>query len=150
MPQRGTLVLLIALLCGSGCFVQKRRDRVPLDPEALSRIEPGTTTMAKVAELMGAPNEIIWSNGVMTPVDLKGTTGVINTFLAQGEDTFARAYHYRYTLYKMSGFTVILFSTASHDTKYDDAYVFFDEKGVVTHVGASIDSEKASYSPFGS
>ena len=38
--------------------------------------------------------------------------------------------------------------TCAMDTKYDDVYVFFDDKGVVTHVGASLDSEKASYSPF--
>ncbi len=138
--------VLVAL--GSGCALMKQQDRLPLDPAAIAEVKPGETTIERVAALLGAPNEIIWSNGVLTPVDSQGGAAVVNTFMAQASDIFPRAYHYRYMMHKMSGFTVIVFSMVSYDTKYDDAYVFFDEKGVVTQIGTSLDANKASYSPF--
>ena len=125
--RRLSVLGLAALVLASGCFIQKKRNRLPLDPEAIARIKPGATTIAQVAELLGSPNEIIWSNGVVTPVELGEGAGVINTFLAEGGDAWARAYHFRYTLQKGSGFTVLLFSASSTDVKYDDAYVISSE-----------------------
>ena len=142
------IALLALACCAAGCMVLKRQDRVPLDGDAIGQVKPGQTTMSQVAALLGSPNEIIWSNGVVTPLELDGGTGVVNTFLAQGEDVFARAYHYRYMLHKMSGLILIVFNVVNYDTKYDDAYVFFDDKGTVTHVGASLDSDVASYYSF--
>jgi hypothetical protein len=147
--MRSVFVLVLAAISfGPGCVLMKRQDRLPLDPQSIEKVKPGETTIAETAVLLGSPNEIIWSNGVATPIQLENGAGVINTFLAQGEDVYPRAYHYRYLLYKMSGFTVIVFSVVNYDTKYDDLYVFFDEEGVVTHVGASLDSNEASYYSF--
>jgi len=142
------LVWFAALMLLPGCYLMKVRNRKPVDEEKLAQIVPGKTTMADVAQVLGSPNEIIWSNGVATPLEISEGTGVVNTFLAQGEQVFARAYHYRYMLEKRSGFTVIVFSTLSDDTKYDDIFVFFDNAGVVTHVGATLDSPHVSYWPF--
>jgi hypothetical protein len=128
----------------------KARNRVPLSAEKIEQITPGQSTLADTAQILGSPNEIVWSNGVTTPVEIREGTGVVNTFMAQGEGVYERAYHYRYTLEKRSGFTIIVFSTLSYDTKYDDLFVFFNEQGVVTHVGASLDSSRASYWPFSS
>ncbi len=149
--RRITLALCgVALACGSGCFLQKDRTRVPLCPAAIGEIEPGATTIADVARLLGSPNEIIWSNGVTAPLDAGIGAGIINTYVTGGEKLFVRAYHYRYAITKTSGFTLIVFSMVSHDTKYDDLFVFFDDAGRVTNVGASLDAAQASYSPFGS
>ncbi len=138
------------LLCGSGCMLQKQRDRVMLSADQLTQIKPGETTIADVGRLLGSPNEIIWSNGVTAPLGAGIGAGIINTYVAAGEKIFVRAYHYRYTITKTSGFTVIVFSMLSYDTKYDDAFVFFDEAGRVTHVGVSLNAAQVSYSPFGS
>ena len=149
--RRITLVLCgVVLACGSGCFLQKQRNRVPISPDAVVQIKPGETTIADVGRVLGSPNEIIWSNGVTAPVDAGIGAGIINTYMAGGEKIFVRAYHYRYTITKTSGFTIIVFSMVSYDTKYDDVFVFFDDAGRVTHVGTSLNSEQVSYSPFGS
>ncbi len=146
---RTVLTCLAALALVPGCYLSKKRNRLPLDPAQLEEISPGTSTIADTARILGSPNEIVWSNGVTTPVEVRQEgTGVINTFMAQGEDVYERAYHYRYTVEKRSGFTVIIFSTLSQDTKYDDVFVFFDKAGVVTHVGTSLDSGQVSYWPF--
>ena len=145
------VALLGSGLClGTGCMLQKRRNRRPIDGEAVARIVKGTTTIAQVGALLGSPNEVIWSNGVTTPVDVNLGAAVINSFVAGGKDMYPRAYRYRYTVEKVSGFTVIVFSMLSYDTKYDDVLVFFNEQGVVTHVGVTLDSVDASYNPFGS
>jgi len=149
--RRITLIVCAAALAGgSGCFLQKDRTRVPLSRAAIAEIKPGETMIADVARLLGSPNEIIWSNGVTAPLDAGIGAGIINTYVTGGEELFVRAYHYRHTVTKTSGFTVIVFSLVSHDTKHDDLFLFFDEAGRVTNVGASLDAEQASYSPFGS
>ena len=147
--RRALLLWCGIVLFSSGCYLQKRRDRQPIDAGAVRSVTKGTTIDA-VGKLLGSPNEVIWSNGVTTPVDVNLGAGVINTFVAGGTELYPRAYHYRYTAQKTSGFTVIVFSMVSYDTKYDDVFVFFDEKGLVTHVGVSLNGDTVSYSPFGS
>ena len=117
---------------------------------SIGAVAPGASTIADVGRLLGSPNEIIWSNGVTAPLDAGIGAGVINTYTTGGEQLFVRAYHYRYAITKTSGFTVIVFSMISHDTKYDDLFVFFDDAGRVTNVGASLNAAQVSYSPFGS
>jgi hypothetical protein len=138
----------LVLACGAGCFLQKQRTRVPIAPETVAQVKPGESTIADVGRLLGSPNEIIWSNGVTAPIDAGIGAGIINTYVAAGEKIFVRAYHYRYAITKTSGFTVIVFSMVSYDTKYDDAFIFFDDAGRVTHVGSSLNSAQVSYSPF--
>ena len=148
--QRGLLLCCVALLLGSGCLLQKRRNRTPIQADKVEQVQAGKTTIAEVGRLLGAPNEIIWSNGVTTPVDTNRGAGVVNTFIADSDDQYPRVYHYAYTVEKISGFSVLLFSIMSYDTKYDDVFVFFDKNGRVTHMGTSLDSGEVSYSPFSS
>ncbi len=150
MPSRSAVSVLscLLLLSGTGCFLQKDRIRKPISEKAVQEIVPGSTTIADVDRILGSPNEIIWSNGVATPVDINRGEGIVNTFVADGKAIFVRVYHYRHTIRKRSVFTIIVFSMVSDDTKYDEVFVFFDEEGKVTHLGASLNSEDASYSPF--
>ena len=145
--------LLLSLLAGlfftCGCILQKRRDKTQLSGESVERIITGKTTIGEVAGILGAPDEVIWSNGVTTLVGGEQGVAVVNTFVAETEGLYERAYHYRYAVQKMSGFTLIVFSMMSYDNKYDDVFVFFNKSGVVTHVGSSLNSPQVSYNPFG-
>lgn len=152
MRQRNILpgiLILVVFACLPGCLLRKNRNRLPISMAAVKAVKPGVTTLGDVGRVLGAPNQIIWSNGVTTTLNGAQQDGITNTFTTQNNAIWPRAYHYRYTLDKTSGFTVIIFSIVSYDTKYDDVVVFFDKTGVVTDVGTSLNSGEASYNPFG-
>ena len=94
-------------------------------------IEVGKSTKADVVRILGAPTDIIFCNREHDP---------LRVF----------AYEYVYKVSKTTGFTIIIVTFLNSDAKRDHVLVFFDENGVVSGVGTSLDAEKASYEfPFG-
>lgn len=129
MRRFGILLLLTLLL--PGCLFSRKKDEVPVDPEGIALIEVGKSTKADVVRILGAPTDIIFSNREHDP---------LRVF----------AYEYVYKVSKTTGFTIIILTFLNSDTKRDHVLVFFDENGVVSGIGSSLDAEKASYEfPFG-
>ncbi len=143
-----TSAAAILFVFASGCMLRKERIRNPMQEASFAAIESGGSTISDVGAVLGAPNQIVWSNGITTYLNADQDIGVNNTFTTGSEDLWVRAYIYRYTVQKTSGFTLIVFSMISYDTKYDEAVVFFDKSGTVTHVTYSNNSGKVTYNPF--
>ncbi len=132
MRQRPTStsgwLLLLPLLWG--CVFAQTTNGTPLSWAQIDEIVPGTSTRADVTALLGAPDEIIYSNLEHDPL-------------------FERAYEYRRTKTRSTFFTIIIFSTARRDKNFDHAVIFFDDEGVVEDVSARLDMDAPRYgSPF--
>ena len=79
---------------------------------------------------MGPPDEVIYSNLEHDPL-------------------FEQAYRYRRTKTKQTALFLLIFSTFNSDTKWDHLMVFFDQAGVVEHLGVRLDADEAEYGlPF--
>ena len=118
---------LAALLLGflvSSCFYSRRHVNMPLDEERVGRIVAGTPA-SEVVELLGAPSEVV----------------------QLGRRT---AYRYDHTYDKQEALFLIIFAVRGQDIQQDRVWVFFDERDRVSHVGSTLDADKAEYSspPF--
>ena len=126
-----TLLAAMALVFLSGCFLSRAKVETPIDAEKVATIQIGQSTKEDVVRILGAPTDIIFSNRKLDP---------LRVF----------AYEYTYTVSKNTGLTLIVVTFINSDTKRDHLLVFFDERGVVSAIGQSLDADKASYKlPFG-
>jgi outer membrane protein assembly factor BamE (lipoprotein component of BamABCDE complex) len=114
------LLALLPLLTLSSCFMSRSVTNVPLERAKLEQLHPGTTTAKEVVELLGAPTEVIQLGS-------------------------RSAYRYDFTNLKRAGFTVILFTCLNEDTRADRAWMFFDSKDVLTHMGSTYEGNDARY-----
>lgn len=113
------LPAFLLLFLGS-CFMSRAVTNVPLERAKFEQLRPGTTTAKEVVELLGAPTEVIQLGS-------------------------RSAYRYDFTNLKREGFTVILFTCLNEDTRADRAWLFFDAKDVLTHVGSTFEGNQARY-----
>ena len=120
------ILLCSPLLSLAGCVLAQTTTGTGLPPEQLETIVPGSSTRADVTRLLGPPDEVIYSN-------------------REHEPLFEQAYRYRRNKTRQTAMFLILFSTYRSDTKWDHAMVFFDEQGVVEHVGVALEQEQAEY-----
>jgi outer membrane protein assembly factor BamE (lipoprotein component of BamABCDE complex) len=111
-----------------GCVLAQTTRGTPISDDRLVQITPGTSTREDVARLLGAPDEIIYSNFEHDPL-------------------FERAYRYERTRRKTTYFTLVIFSTARSDTNEDVVVVFFDDRGVVEDVASRLDMDRPRYGP---
>jgi outer membrane protein assembly factor BamE (lipoprotein component of BamABCDE complex) len=127
-----TCVPLRALLAGcllllpAGCVLAQTTEGTSLVAEQVAQLQPGVSTRADVSNLLGAPDEVIYSNKEHDPL-------------------FEQAYRYRRTKTRQTALFLILFSTFRSDQKWDHVMVFFDERGVVEHIGMQMDQDHAEY-----
>ena len=110
----------------SSCVLANTTDGVALAQDPVDRIVPGTSTRADVTHLLGPPDEIVYSNREHDPL-------------------FEQAYRYRRRKTKQTALFLLIFSTFRSDTRYDQIMVFFDEAGVVEHVGVELERENTKY-----
>ena len=118
--------LLLALLLTPGCVLSQSTDGVGLNAGSLEQIEIGSSNRADVTRLMGAPDEIIYSNKALDPL-------------------VESAYRYRRTRTRQTALFLLVFSTFRSDQKWDHAVVFFGDNGYVEHVGVQLDADDAEY-----
>jgi len=123
-----TGVLLISV---SGCAVLGRRQTdQPIDPEKVAEVTAGMSKI-QVTNLLGAPQEIIFSNKEHDPL---------------------REHAYVYE-YKAEAGTAIFFGVINFgrlDAKRDRVVVFFDEAGLVANVAATLRGLDTKFGfPFG-
>lgn len=131
----GNLLLVIALLCISsalaGCAImgQQQEDQ-PISANDVSQIKVGMTRN-KVTDVLGAPQELIFSNKEHDPLR-------------------EHAYVYEYTRKAGTAIFFLVVNFGNLDTKRDRVVVFFDENGKVSNVGASLHGDDAHFGfPFG-
>lgn len=118
-------LLLLALL--PGCFLSRSHLNQPIAPETVERIVPSTTTAGEVAELLGAPLEVVQLG-------------------------YRSAWRYEFTVEKQAALFLFLVGLRGVDNQADRVWVFFDEEGVVSHVGSTFAADEAGFdlpwSPF--
>lgn len=122
--------LLLALLVlagpGLGCVMGQTTDGTSISEAQVGQIVVGSSTRADVSRILGAPDEIIYSNLEHDPL-------------------FERAFRYHRSRRKTTFFTVIVFSTARADTNSDNVVVFFDDAGVVDDIGTRLDMDAPKF-----
>jgi len=117
-------LLALALLLAPSCAMARTTDNRPLPPEALAQLVPGTTTAQEVVATLGAPVDVV----------------------QLGKRS---AYLYRHMTSKRAGLWLLIVAFYNVDERSDRIWVFFDEAGVLTHVGATLIANRAEYAmPF--
>lgn len=114
-----TLVLLCALLA-TGCFFQRAHRNYRIDPAAVAHLVPGEMTAKDVVALLGAPLDVVQ--------------------LARRS-----AYRYDFAVEKQTVLFLVVLSLRGVETNADRVWVFFDENDVLTHVGATFESDVPRY-----
>ena len=122
---------MVVLLTGSGCAVLGRQQTdQPVLADNVNRIEKGMTK-TQVTDILGAPQEIIFSNKEHDPLT-----------------EFAYVFEYKVELGTAIFFGIVNFGNL--DEKRDRAIVFFADDGTVRNVAQSLYGDQASYGfPFG-
>ncbi|RPH77425.1 MAG: outer membrane protein assembly factor BamE [Nitrospiraceae bacterium] len=107
-PMTGIIVVLAMTLL-QGCVVTRGTVGEPFQEEAVSAIKKGTTTMAEVVSLIGAPDRIV-----------------------RGNDR--EIFHYYYYDGKSPAMLLLLLNFIRMDVKSDNLYVFFNRDGIAEEV----------------
>jgi len=103
------IIIVLTLALTQGCVVTRGTIGEPLQEEAISAIKKGTTTMAEVVSLIGAPDRIVRGND---------------------RDIF----HYYYYDGKSPAMLLLLLNFIRMDIKSDNLYVFFNRNGIAEEV----------------
>lgn len=114
------ILAAVLLLSLSSCFISRATTNSQLSRAKFAELHPGTTTAREVVELLGAPAEVVQL----------GTRS---------------AYRYEFNTLKREGFTILIFSALNEDLRADRAWLFFDAKDVLTHMGTSFEAVGARY-----
>lgn len=112
--------LLAALLPFAACAVARQDTNEPLDAQVVRSLQPGVTTAREVTERLGAPTDVV----------------------QLGKRT---AYRYDATSAKSAVLFLLLVNFANQDTRSDRLWVFFDEKDVLSHYGATFGTHRTQY-----
>jgi len=129
--RRSWICLASAAAFLSGCAVLGRQQvDHRIDEHALQKIQKGMTK-EEVTNLLGAPQEIIFSNKMHDPLR-------------------EHAYVFEHTTTRYTAILLAFVNFGNMDEKRDRVLVFFDDDGKVSHVGASLKADTADYGfPFG-
>ena len=116
---------------GAGCVLSQTTNGTRIDQEQVEAIVVGGSTREDVAQVLGAPDEIVYSNLEHDPL-------------------FERAYQYSRKRRKTTFFTLILFSGSRADVNHDQVIVFFDRFGLVDDIAWRLDMDRPRYgAPWG-
>lgn len=148
MPRRLALLLALVVVSGSpGCILGRVRDQAPIDAGAVARIQVGKTTKREVVEMLGAPtyvNDRIGLRVVGRPDALDGSSAgpLVDELVRSPLD---HSYTYEHTNTKSASLYLLIISFTNTETHRDRVVVFFDDAGVVSHVGVTLDAENAEF-----
>ena len=98
------------------CALGRAAENEPLDQEKIAQLRAGTTTSKEVVELLGAPVDIVQLG-------------------------HRSAYLYKHIREKSTGIVLLVFNALRQDQRQDRLWVFFDEKGTLTHFGSTFEAE---------
>ena len=102
----------------AGCALGGTAENEPLDPHLIAQLQPGTSTSQDVVELLGAPVDVVQLG-------------------------FNSAYLYKHTMAKTTAVILIAVNSFRQDERQDRLWVFFDEKGTLTHYGSTLEAKNA-------
>lgn len=114
------LLLLLPLLALSSCGIARMESNDPIDAAVVRTFEPGKTTAREVVERLGAPTEVVQLGR-------------------------RAAYRYDASSSKSAGLVLVVFNMFAQDMRTDRVWVFFDEKDVLTHCGATYGTHRTQY-----
>jgi len=125
-----TALVLLALMCASGCAIAHYEEGSPYATDKISSIVVGQTTRQEILDWFGAPTGL-------------ADTQMLEAYLADRELMpgpvvdlpFADVLVFRLTKGHGRGFTVVLFTWLEFNVKHDTLVVFFDEHDHVTSYG---------------
>ena len=146
--MRARLALALALvLAAPGCILGRVRDEVPIDAQAVEKIVPGVTTKQQVVALLGAPtyvNDRIGLRVVGRPEESgEGNVGPLVDELVRSP--LDHSYTYEYTDTKSASLYLLVISFTNQETRRDRVVIFFDDKGVVSHIGTSLNAKDVEF-----
>jgi outer membrane protein assembly factor BamE (lipoprotein component of BamABCDE complex) len=111
--------VLVVLLLPS-CLLSRATGNEPLHPTKIDTLKPGSSTAADVANLLGAPTEVVQLGTRM-------------------------AWRYDFTTAKVAGFSIIILTFLNSDTRADRAWLFFDANNVLLFASKTLEADDASY-----
>jgi hypothetical protein len=112
-------LLLIALLMPS-CFLSRRINNEPLQSARLDQLKTGVSTATDVANVLGAPTEVVQLGNRM-------------------------AWRYDFSNAKVEGFSIIILTFVNEDTRADRAWLFFDTNNVLQYASRTLEADHAEY-----
>jgi hypothetical protein len=147
MSRKGSVLAVLALAFLPGCIFSRVRDEVPLDQEKIQKIVPGQSTKKDVVELLGAPNYV---NDRLAFRVVSPRTPQAGYYAAPLVDELVRSpldhsYTYEYTDTKSFSLYLLVVSFTNQETKRDRVTVFVDGKGVVSHMGVTLNSKDVEF-----
>ena len=98
-----------------------------------------------MVDLLGAPtyvNDRIGLRVFGKPVQVQGAGPLIDELVHSPLD---HSYTYEYTDTKSLALYLLIVSFTNQETKRDRVVVFFDQKGLVSHVGATFDAKNVEF-----
>ena len=120
MNARSIVLALLLSAATPACYITRSTTNEPITRESINKLVPGTSTAAEVVATLGAPAEV---------VQLGSRT----------------AYRYEFTNTKRAVLFLIVLGFYNEDTRADRAWLFFDAQNVLTHVGATLEADRARY-----
>lgn len=118
--RRCVLPLSLLLALCSACAFARQDTNEPFDAATIRALVSGATTAREVVERLGAPSEVVQLGR-------------------------RSAYRYDATSTKSTVLFLLLVNFGNQDTRTDRLWVFFDERDVLTHYGASFGTHRAQY-----
>jgi outer membrane protein assembly factor BamE (lipoprotein component of BamABCDE complex) len=118
--------LVLACAASLGCVLSQTTNGTKLSGQDVAQIVVGESTRQDVTRILGAPDDIIYSN-------------------LEHDHKFERAFVFNRQKIKTTYFTLILFSGMRIDSNRDRVIVFFDDQGVVEDASQRLDMNKPRY-----
>ncbi len=120
-PSRWLTLLSGALLLSllPSCVIAHTSLNEPISPENVATLTPGMTS-ADVVKALGAPTDVV-------QLGLRS------------------AYRFDHVKKKRTGLYVIIVGFFNEDTREDRVWAFFDEAGILTHIGSSFEADDTRY-----
>jgi outer membrane protein assembly factor BamE (lipoprotein component of BamABCDE complex) len=120
-PVKHVTLLFLVI---AGCALGRTAENEPLDPTLIAQLEPGVSTSQDVVELLGGPVDVVQLG-------------------------FNSAYLYKHTMAKTTAVILIAVNSFRQDERQDRLWVFFDEKGTLTHYGSTLEAKNTKQAwPF--
>lgn len=116
----GFRIVFAACLLLPGCVLNTKTFNEPLITSDIAGLRPGSTTAREVVELLGAPRSVVQLG-------------------------YRSAYLYEHEVAKEAAITLLIFNARNEDTRTDRLWAFFDEQGLLTHVGVTLASGRARW-----
>ncbi len=114
------LPFLAALLLAPACYIGESSIHHPFAPEQVAQLKPGHSTAQEVADLLGAPTQVV-------------------------EIGSGSAWLYEHAVAKDAVLWLLVIALRGNETQSDRVWVFFDAQGKLTHAAASFEAADAGY-----